>query len=58
MMKCQHCNREFKTQDALRSHHKKQHKEIQPYPPRVVRDDPHEESEADRHIDYILFGRR
>ena len=57
MVKCAYCDREFRDQSGLRAHHKAQHKDIHPYPPREVRDDPGEESEADRIVDRMLFGR-
>lgn len=57
MIKCMYCEREFQSQSALRSHHKAVHKDIHPYPPRELQQDPYEETEADRLVDRMIFGR-
>jgi hypothetical protein len=55
---CKLCERTFVSYKSLKLHHEAKHSSHPlPKPPKRKLTPSYEESEADRHIDYLIFGR-
>lgn len=54
---CSFCDRSFNRYKALRQHHAEMHG-CRPMPKPPLTAPPDGETEADRHIDYLIRGRR